>query len=115
MDLTPRALRVAVVIEVRAVIEIDSIEGKDRNDLHVAARRGASGDACSNALTAQCVNRKVRSRECGLADFECEELLDEVRHREHGRSHIEGEAVDLASERAPSGAIELLAPVIPAN
>ena len=102
-DLRARSLGVAVVVEVAAVRKIDPIEGLDRNEIDVAlGRRTVAAVARAHA------RGEVRTVEIGVALLEREQLFDEVRNGEHGRAHVEHEAVARAHVRATTGTIELL-------
>lgn len=43
-----------------------------------------------------------------LTALQREQLLDEVRHGDHGRSHVKREAIDLLHERTSTWTVELL-------
>ena len=106
-DLGTHIHRIGVVIEEGAVIEIDAVEGQDRDDLKIAAGVGAAADARQDALFGKYVGRKIGFAEHRGVAFEREQLLDEVRHGQHGRPHVEGEALRAADIGAAARRIEL--------
>ena len=108
-DLRPHVHRVGVVIEETAVVEIDPIERQDRHDVDVALRVGTTACARYDAATlGEHRWRKIRLVEHRRVALQREQLLDEMRDGEHGRAHVEYEAVDAPDIGAPADVAELL-------
>ena len=107
-DLLERVLRVAVVIENRAVVEDDAVEWIERNDFHVFTRARTAAGPVRNPFAASDVSREVGDVEVRLTTFEGEKLLDKMRNRQHRRPHIECIAIDPTHRRSTSGAVEFL-------
>ena len=108
-DLRPHVDRVGVVIEESAVVEIDPVEWQDRHDVDIPARVGAAAGARYHpGAVGEHRWREVRFVEHRRVALQREQLLDEMRDGEHGRPHVEDEAVDAPDIGAPADIGELL-------
>ena len=106
-DLGTHVHRIGVVIEEGAVVEIDAVEGQHGHDVEIATGVRAAADARNDALFRQHLGRKIRLPQHRRVALEREEFLDEMRHRQHGRPHVEGKALFAPHVSAPADIGEL--------
>jgi hypothetical protein len=104
-DLATSGLRIPVVVEEGAVIEVDSIKRQDGPQFYIVARLRTMAGPLSNADTlppavrAEDLFREVWGIQVGDPTLEGEQLLDEVGNRDDRGPHVEGVAVDLPHGR----------------
>ena len=87
-DLAAGRFGVAVVIEIRGVVEINAVKRQNGPQFDVATGGRAAADALAHPLGAPHMRREVVRPQVSLAHLQAEQLLDEVRHRDHGRPHV---------------------------
>jgi hypothetical protein len=76
--------------------------------LQVTASVGTTTDAGNDALTiGKNIRRKVGLSKHRRVAFEREQLFDKMRHRQHGRPHVEREPLRTANIGAAADIVEL--------